>query len=170
MEHQAAVSNDIANTFALHGQDPWLRAFVTSYLNGDVLYRRSALGIYPSMRWDPGVPLGPQLTVDLSFIRTPAAKDEPTSLQRRQGRQRRHIHMLAAPGHPTVTVVLDALVVEPTGLAKMWSLTSRIVIPLDDVRGATHDPGIKNAPKGWRGPGLHLGDKLAGTFHADGDR
>jgi len=69
-----------------------------------------------------------------------------------------------------VTVAPDSLVVEPTGLDKMWTLTSRIVIPLNHVRGATHDPGMKNAPKGWRGPGLHLGDKLAGTFHADGDR
>lgn len=70
----------------------------------------------------------------------------------------------------TVTIAPDALVVEPTGLDKMWSFTARLVIPLNHVRGATHDPGMKNAPKGWRGPGLRLGDKLAGTFHADGER
>jgi hypothetical protein len=70
----------------------------------------------------------------------------------------------------TVTIAQDSLVVEPTGLDKMWSLTSRIVVPLHHVRGATHDPGMRNAPKGWRGPGLRIGDKLAGTFHADGDR
>ncbi len=70
----------------------------------------------------------------------------------------------------TVTLAPDALVVEPTGLDKLWSFTSRIVMPLDHVRGATHDPGMKKAPKGWRGPGLRLGDKLSGTFHADGER
>ncbi len=70
----------------------------------------------------------------------------------------------------TVTVAPDVLVVEPTGLDKMWSLTRRIRIPLNHVRGATHDPGMKHAPKGWRGPGLRLGDKLSGTFHADDDR
>jgi len=48
----------------------------------------------------------------------------------------------------TVTIAPDSLVVEPTGLDKMWSLTSRIVVPFNHVRGATHDPGMKNAPKG----------------------
>lgn len=50
------------------------------------------------------------------------------------------------------------------------SFTSRLVIPLHHVRGATYDPGMKDAPKGWRGPGLRFGDKLSGTFHADGAR
>ncbi len=70
----------------------------------------------------------------------------------------------------TVTLAPDELVIEPTGLDKLWSFTSHIVIPLDHVRGATHDPGMKKAPKGWRGPGLRLGDKLSGTFHADNER
>ena len=70
----------------------------------------------------------------------------------------------------TVTIGPDTLLVEPQGLDKMWSFTSRLVIPLEHVRGATHDPGMKQAPKGWRGPGLRLGDKLSGTFHADGER
>ncbi|MDN5743599.1 MAG: hypothetical protein L0H31_00595 [Nocardioidaceae bacterium] len=69
-----------------------------------------------------------------------------------------------------VTVAPEGLIVEPAGLDKLWSLTSRLEIPLEHVRGATHDPGMKSAPKGWRGPGLRLGDKLSGTFHADGDR
>ena len=69
----------------------------------------------------------------------------------------------------TVTLAPDELAIEPAGLDKLWSFTSRLVIPLDHVRGATHDPGMKRAPKGWRGPGLRLGDKLSGTFHADGD-
>ena len=43
-----------------------------------------------------------------------------------------------------------------------WSSRSR------DVRGATHDPGLRHEPKGWRGPGLQAGSKLSGTFHAEG--
>lgn len=70
----------------------------------------------------------------------------------------------------TVKLSSETLIVEPTGLDKMWSFTSRLIIPLDHVRGATHDPGMKSEPKGWRGPGLRLGDKLSGTFHADGAR
>lgn len=69
-----------------------------------------------------------------------------------------------------VTVTDTSLVDEPQGLDKMWSFTSRLEIPLTHVKGATHDPGMKAEPKGWRGPGLRLGDKLSGTFHADGER
>ena len=67
-----------------------------------------------------------------------------------------------------VTVTDDRLVVEPVGLNKLWSVTRRLEFPLGHVRGATFDPGMKDEPKGWRGPGLGLPGKLAGTFHADG--
>lgn len=69
-----------------------------------------------------------------------------------------------------VTITPDALVVEPTGWNKMWSFTHHLEIPLDHVRGATFDPGMKEEPKGWRGPGLHVPGKLSGTFHADGKK
>lgn len=63
------------------------------------------------------------------------------------------------------------LEVELTGLDKLWSLKSRLTIPLDHVRGATADPGIAREPKGIRGPGTHVpGFITAGTFHHDGDR
>ena len=63
------------------------------------------------------------------------------------------------------------LEVELTGLEKLWSLTSRLTIPLDHVRGATADPGIAREPKGIRRPGTHVpGFITAGTFHHDGDR
>ena len=61
------------------------------------------------------------------------------------------------------------LVIEPQGLDKVWSFTKSLSIPWEHVRGATHDPGMKNEPKGWRGPGLRVGSKLSGTFHADGE-
>ncbi|WP_130865260.1 hypothetical protein [Acidipropionibacterium timonense] len=70
----------------------------------------------------------------------------------------------------TITMTDDQLIVEPQGLDKMWSFTGRLAIPWDHVRGATHDPGMKHEPKGWRGPGLRVGQKLSGTFHADGSR
>ncbi|MFT4123541.1 MAG: hypothetical protein QM635_06890 [Microbacteriaceae bacterium] len=70
----------------------------------------------------------------------------------------------------TVTVTAEHLVVEPVGLDKLWSFTSRLRIPLDHVRGATFDPGLRDEPKGWRGPGLGLPGKLSGTFHAGGRR
>ena len=67
-----------------------------------------------------------------------------------------------------VTVTAASLVVEPLGLDKIWSFTRRLTIPLAHVRGATFDPGMRDEPKGWRGPGLGLPGKLSGTFHAGG--
>ncbi|HIW95793.1 MAG TPA: hypothetical protein H9867_04835 [Candidatus Corynebacterium gallistercoris] len=69
-----------------------------------------------------------------------------------------------------LTLSDGALTIEPTGLDKLWSFTRRIDIPWDHVRGATHDPGMKTEPKGWRGPGLRFRQKLSGTFHAEGER
>lgn len=62
------------------------------------------------------------------------------------------------------------LVVEPLGLDKVWSLKGSIDTPWKHVRGATHDPGMKNEPKGLRFPGLRMGEKLAGTFHSNGEK
>lgn len=69
-----------------------------------------------------------------------------------------------------VHVTDDDLVVEPLGWDKVWSFRRRLRVPLAHVRGATFDPGMRDEPKGWRGPGLGLPGKLAGTFHADGRR
>lgn len=67
-----------------------------------------------------------------------------------------------------ITITEAAMLIEPQGLDKIWSLTRSIQIPWSHVRGATYDPGMKSEPKGWRGPGLRAGQKLSGTFHADG--
>ncbi|MCQ1949078.1 hypothetical protein NNX28_03930 [Arthrobacter sp. zg-Y859] len=69
-----------------------------------------------------------------------------------------------------VTVTPANLVVEPVGLNKMWSFKRRLRFPLEHVRGATFDPGIRDEPKGWRGPGLGLPGKLSGTFHSGGKK
>lgn len=70
----------------------------------------------------------------------------------------------------TVSIIDRDLVVVPKGLDKLWSFTRRLKIPLAHVRGATHDPGASNEPKGIRAPGLGLPGKTAGTFHRDGAR
>ena len=70
----------------------------------------------------------------------------------------------------TVTVTDTTLIVQPHGLDKIWAFRDRVEVPLEHVKGATFDPGMKHEPKGWRGPGLRLPGKLAGTFHADGER
>ncbi|WP_194785234.1 hypothetical protein [Actinomyces haliotis] len=62
------------------------------------------------------------------------------------------------------------LVVEPRGMDKVWSFRTELRIPLEHVRGATYDPGLKRESKGLRGPGLGMPNKLAGTFHTDGTK
>ena len=70
----------------------------------------------------------------------------------------------------TVTLKPDHLVVEPTGLDKVWSFTRALQIPLAHVRGATADPGANDEPKGVRAPGLSVPGKTAGTFYRDGEK
>jgi hypothetical protein len=71
----------------------------------------------------------------------------------------------------TISVQGQDLVVEMNGLDKLWSLKSRLTIPLAHVRGATLDPGILGEPKWIRAPGAHLpGVITAGTFHQDGEK
>ncbi|GLY47765.1 hypothetical protein [Lentzea sp. NBRC 102530] len=70
-----------------------------------------------------------------------------------------------------VSVQGQDLVVEMEGLDKLWALKSRLTIPLENVRGATVDPGIVGEPKGIRAPGTHLPKVItAGTFHHEGEK
>jgi len=70
-----------------------------------------------------------------------------------------------------ITIDGENLVVEIEGMDKLWALKSRLVIPLDKVRGATADPGAVTLHKGLRAPGLNLpGVAVAGTFYQDGER
>ncbi|WP_031077928.1 hypothetical protein [Streptomyces sp. NRRL S-118] len=70
-----------------------------------------------------------------------------------------------------VTVENRSLVVEVEGLDRLWALRSRLDIPLANVRGATHDPGIAREPKGIRTGGTHVpGVITAGSFRHDGER
>ena len=71
---------------------------------------------------------------------------------------------LEPAGEPTHRVV------EPRGMDTVWAFRNELRIPLGHVRGATYDAGLKREPKGLRGPGLGLPNKLAGTFHTDGTK
>ena len=70
-----------------------------------------------------------------------------------------------------VTIDDSNLVVEVEGMDKLWSLKSRLTIPLGHVRGATADPGIAGENAGWKVGGARIpGVITAGTFQQDGER
>jgi hypothetical protein len=70
-----------------------------------------------------------------------------------------------------IDVTGDRLVVTMQGMDRVWSLRSRIAVPLAHVRGATADPGITRESAGFRSPGTHLpGTITAGTYRRDGER
>jgi hypothetical protein len=70
----------------------------------------------------------------------------------------------------SVTVAGDVAVFEVEGWDKLWSLKSRLEIPLAHIRGVRRDP---NVAQGWwhgiRAPGTQLpGVITAGTFYQRG--
>lgn len=70
-----------------------------------------------------------------------------------------------------ITVEGTDLVVEVQGMDKLWSLRSRLTIPLAHVRGATSDPGIVGDGQGLKLGGARIpGVIVAGTFRQDGER
>ncbi len=70
-----------------------------------------------------------------------------------------------------VEVTGDQLTVHIEGMDKLWTLKSRLEIPLVHVTDAEADPEAVRGWKGWRGPGAHVpGLIVAGTFHHQGDR
>jgi hypothetical protein len=69
-----------------------------------------------------------------------------------------------------VSIVGDDLIVDIEGLDKLWALTSRLTIPLANVRGATADEGIVPEPQGIRAPGTHVPGVVAGSFYTEGER
>ena len=62
----------------------------------------------------------------------------------------------------------DHLTVQIEGMDRLWTLKSRLDIPLRHITDAEPDG---EAGRGWRGPGVHLpGVLVAGTFYRKGDR
>jgi hypothetical protein len=65
MNGQTAIPDDVAHALPLQRQNLWPRLLTPcAYLRSDVLYGRSALGVYPPMRRHPEIPLSPQLAID----------------------------------------------------------------------------------------------------------
>ncbi|MFE4676245.1 hypothetical protein [Streptomyces sp. NPDC056723] len=70
----------------------------------------------------------------------------------------------------TVDRARRMLTVELTGLDKLWALKSRMEVPLTQVRGTTHDPGIAHERKGAKLGGARVpGIVTAGRFRRHGD-
>ena len=71
-----------------------------------------------------------------------------------------------------VELTQDALIVHVRGMDRLWTLRSRLEIPLSHVLDAVVDPQVaREWRKGLRAPGTHVpGVIAAGTFFQDGDR
>ena len=71
-----------------------------------------------------------------------------------------------------VEITGDTLVVHVKGMDRLFSLKSRLEMPLAYVLGAEADPHVAQGwRKGLRAPGTHLpGVITAGTFYQEGDR
>jgi hypothetical protein len=71
-----------------------------------------------------------------------------------------------------VEIAEDALIVHVKGMDRLFSLKSRLEIPLRHVLGAEVDPDVAQGwRKGLRAPGTHLpGVITAGTFYQEGNR
>ena len=66
----------------------------------------------------------------------------------------------------------ESLIVHVRGMDRLFSLKSRLEIPLSHVLGAEADPRVASGHRrGLRAPGTHLpGVITAGTFYQEGDR
>jgi hypothetical protein len=64
------------------------------------------------------------------------------------------------------------LILDVQGWSKLWSLKSRLEIPLENIRGVRINPDVARGWwKGIRAPGTHIpGVIVAGTFYHDGKR
>ncbi|MCF6515898.1 hypothetical protein GSH19_07040 [Lactobacillus sp. S2-2] len=66
-----------------------------------------------------------------------------------------------------IKITKQNLIVEPKGLDKLWSLKTKIVVPVNHVMGATIDNGIVSDGTGTKMPGTKGFNKIAGTFVKD---
>ena len=71
-----------------------------------------------------------------------------------------------------VELTENALIVHVRGMDRLWTLKSRLEIPLSHVAGAEADPQIaREWHKGIRAAGTHVpGVGTAGTFYQEGER
>ena len=65
----------------------------------------------------------------------------------------------------------DRLTVHIEGLDRLWTLKTRLEVPLAHVISASVAADAMRRRKGWRGPGAHIpGVIVAGTYHLGGER
>jgi hypothetical protein len=70
-----------------------------------------------------------------------------------------------------ISIAEKKLIVEMKGWDKLWTLRSRLEIPLEHIRGVRANPEIAKHPKGIRILGTHVpGVITAGTLRQEGDR
>jgi len=71
-----------------------------------------------------------------------------------------------------VELTRDALIVHVLGMDRLWTLKSRLEIPISHVVGAEVDSEVaREWRKGIRAPGAHVpGVITAGTFYQDGEQ
>ena len=71
-----------------------------------------------------------------------------------------------------IELIQDGLIVHVKGMDRLWSLKSRLEIPLSHVLDVEVDTQVaRESQKGLRAPGTHVpGVITAGTFFQDGDR
>ena len=68
-----------------------------------------------------------------------------------------------------VTVEDDRLLIDVQGWHKLWTLRSRLEVPLENVVGVRS--AVDERPSGIRAPGTHIpGIIAAGTFYHDGKK
>lgn len=69
-----------------------------------------------------------------------------------------------------ITLTQKEMIVEPTFLNKILGLKKRIIIPIDNIDGATIDEGILRDGKGIKALGANFQRKSVGTWHKNGEK
>ena len=69
-----------------------------------------------------------------------------------------------------VELTKQTLLVLPQGINKLFATKSKLKFPLEEVAGASIDPGILDEGKGIRGPGTHIPGYWAGVFTKNGEK
>lgn len=69
-----------------------------------------------------------------------------------------------------IQITNEHLIVEPKGLDKLWTLKSKIIVPLEHVMGSTIDNGIVRDGTGIKIPGTKGFNKIAGTYIKGGKK
>ncbi|WP_248884202.1 hypothetical protein [Acidithiobacillus acidisediminis] len=70
-----------------------------------------------------------------------------------------------------VTLQNDTVLFEVMGLHKLWSLKSRLEIPLSEIISVHKYSAAAHDSKGWRVAGTYIPDLItAGTYYCDGKR